>query len=170
MQVRLSVTSQIDLAADAAALRSLPDGLADSLAQTAADYGTPAVLLAATARRGTLSMGRNKLASRLDALPVVRPGDKHAEAEIVAVPRGAWHLVEYGADAHEISNKRRYGRRTASHGMPTPYGVFSKVNHPGTAGTAVWEGAMADAEPVIDDAVQAAFDDAVRAAIPGAEG
>ena len=168
MQVRLSVTSQVDLAADAAALRSLPDGLATSLAQTAADYGTPAVLLAASSRRGTLSMGRNKLASRLDALPVVREGESHAEAEIVAVPRGAWHLVEYGAKAHTISNKRRYGRRTASHGMPTPNGVFSTVKHPGTAGEAVWEGAMADAEPVIHEAVQAAFDDAMTAAVPGA--
>lgn len=159
MQVTLSVTTQGDLAAEAAALRSLAEGMLTSFAQTAADYGTPAVLLAAEDRRGTLSMSQNAQARRLDALPIVRDGETHAEAEIVAVPRGAWHLVEYGAQAHEIDNKRRYRRRTEKHGMPTPYGVFSRIDHPGTAPTGVWDQAMADAEPVIDEAVETAFDD-----------
>lgn len=167
MQVATTVTlSGGDLAADAASLRQLPEGLLTELAQVAVDYGTPAVLLAATTRRGTLSMSNNKQAARLDALPITRDGEEHAEAEIVAVPRGAWALVEYGAKAHTIDNKRGYGGRRAKKGMPTPYGVYSKVEHPGTTGQAVWEGAMADAEPVIDEQVRAAFDarcDAVEA-------
>lgn len=168
MRVGLSVSSRGgDLGADLAALRSLAASLPSELAQVAADYGTPAVLLAARERRGTLSMSNNKKGNRLDALPIVRPGADHAEAEIVATPRGAWHLVEYGAKAHEIKPKRKYGKRRRAGGLPTPYGVFPKVNHPGTAGSPVWEGAMADAEPVIDDAVQAAFDDAVSGAVGG---
>lgn len=163
MRVTMSVAAKGDLGADLAALRSLAASLPSELAQVAADYGTPAVLLAARERRGTLSMSNNAQGQRLDALPIVRPGGDHAEAEIVATPRGVWHLVEYGAKPHEIRPKRKYGKKRpkAAGGLPTPYGVFPKVNHPGTSGRPIWDGAMADAEPVIDDAVQRAFDDAV---------
>lgn len=167
MRVRVTVASVGgDPVADLTGMRELARTLPGRLAQVAADYGTPAVLTAARARRGTLSMSRNKLGSQLDALPIVRDGGEHAEAEIVATPRGAWHLVEYGARPHEIRPKKKRGKRTQQFGgLPTPYGVFAKINHPGTAGTAVWDGAMADAEPVIDQAVTDAFDDAVTSTL-----
>lgn len=170
MHVSTSVTlSGGDLAADAAGLRALPEGLLTELAQVAADYGTPAVLLAARERRGTLSMSNNKKATMLDALPIVRPGEETAEAEIVAVPRGAWHLVEYGAKAHRIDPRRKYGARAASRALNVPpYGIYAAVDHPGTAPNPVWEGAMADAEPVIDEQVQAAWTARIDTAEGGA--
>lgn len=153
-QIRLNVSAPGGLSADAEALRALHTTIASDLAKVADDDGDAAVRSAATAIRGTLSMSNNSQASTLDTLAIQRPGETHAETEIVAVPRGAWHLVEYGARAHTIKPRRRSGRRA----MPTTYGVFSRVHHPGTIGTGVWSQAMEQAEPVIDTAIQAAAD------------
>lgn len=162
MRVGVNVQARRDLSAVPSELRSVADDIVTPLAQAAADYGTPAVLTAARARRGTLSMSRNKRGSQLDALPIVRGGASRAEAEIVAVPRGAWHLVEYGSPPHVITPKRKYGGRRRAGGLPTPYGVRAKVNHPGTAPRPTWEPAMADAEPIIDEAVQRTLDELVQ--------
>lgn len=168
MRTTINLTvSGFDIGADLARFEGLTETIADTLAQVAADYGEPAVLLAAREARGTLSMSNNRQASELDALAIVRPGAAHAEAEIVAVPRGAWHLVEYGAKPHKIKVRPRTGAKS----LRTPGvggGFYDVVNHPGTAGTQAWTRAMEAAEPVIDRAVQEAFDQAVAPDTSGA--
>lgn len=167
MRTSLSLTvTGIDIAADIERVNGLTETLPGTLAQVAADYGEPAVKSAAREARGTLSMSNNRQASELDTLPIVRTGTPHAEAEIVAVPRGAWHLVEYGAKPHKIKTRARSGAKA----LRTPGvggGFYDVVNHPGTAGTGAWSKAMEAAEPVIDAAVQEAFDEAVTAASSG---
>lgn len=162
--MRTSLTLSVegfDIAADIERLTELTGTIANTLAQVASDYGEPAVKTAAREARGTLSMSRNRQASELGTLAIVRPGVEHAETEIVAVPRGAWHLVEYGAKPHKIDTKRGYAGRAKKKALTTSYGLFSNVDHPGTAGTGTWTTAMANAEPIIDLAVQDAFDEAV---------
>lgn len=167
MRTTLNVSSQgFDIASDVERLTGLTETIADTLAQTAADYGEPAVKTAAREIRGTLSMSNNREARELDTLPIVRTGTAHAEAEIVAVPRGAWALVEYGAKPHQIKVKPRGGKEA----MRTPGfggGFYDVVDHPGTAGQQTWTRAMEAAEPVIDDAVIAAFAEAVDAPASG---
>lgn len=104
-QVRLNVSSSGSVL-DAEAARALVTTLATKLAEVASDAGNTAVADAALAARGTLSMSNNKQASTLSTLPIARPGEMHAEAEIVAVPRGAWYLVEYGGKPHKIRGGR----------------------------------------------------------------
>lgn len=181
MLLTLSVTSTgIDPAADIARLVALQRTLPGDLAQVAVDVGVRAVLDGARAARGgSLTMSNNKAArGELDALPIVRGGGGgSAEAEIQAVPRGAWHLANYGARAHEIlpkkrrtrpkgapKPKRRKGKSTGNRqrALNTPYGVFAVVQHPGTAGDRSWERGMEAAESAVDRAVQTAFAFAVE--------
>lgn len=168
MRTSINLTVEgFDIASDIERLTELTETIGDTLAQVASDYGEPAVKLAAREARGTLSMSNNRQASELDTLTIVRPGTPHAETEIVAVPRGAWHLVEYGAKPHKIKVRPRSGAKA----MRTPGvggGFYDAVNHPGTAGQQTWTKAMEAAEPVIDGAVQEAFDAAVNADISGA--
>lgn len=167
--INLSVDG-FDIAADIARLQGLTETLPNTLAQVAADYGEPAVKLAAREARGTLSMSHNKGMrgyGELSTLAIVRPGTPHAEAEIVGVPRGAWSLVEYGARPHQIKIRPR----TKAKAMPTAGvggGFYDAVDHPGTAGTGIWTKAMEAAEPVIDDAVLAAWTQAVQPDASGA--
>lgn len=126
-------------------------GLAD-LPRVIAEEGSvaarQAILDTVAARRGTLSV--SGLAATLDVTTSATSGDGTAQASLRAVPAGAWALVDKGADAH-IERRRR--------GMPTPYGVFSKVNHPGTVGLNVSAPARAAADTAVDqvatDALQA---------------
>lgn len=164
MRTSINVSVEgFDILADIGRVAHLIETLPNTLAQAASDFGEPAVKLAAREARGTLSMSHNKGMrgySQLDVLAIVRPGTPHAETEIVAVPRGAWHLVEYGARAHEIKVRPRSGfQAMGTQGFRR--GAYDKVNHPGTAGTGVWTTAMANAEPVIDEAVQRVFDETV---------
>lgn len=164
MRATINVSVEgFDILADIGRVAHLIETLPDTLAQAASDYGEPAVKLAAREARGTLSMSHNKGMrgyGQLDVLAIVRNGAPHAETEIVAVPRGPWHLVEYGARAHEIKVRPRSGFQA----MGTPgvgSGAYDRVHHPGTAGTGAWTQAMAAAEPVIDEAVQRVFDETV---------
>lgn len=153
-------TDGFDIGSELARLVALSGTIASALAQVAADHGEPAMKLAARESRGTLSMSNNRQASELDTLAIVRPGAEHAEAEIVAVPRGAWHLVEYGAKPHKIKPRSR----SLSKALRTPGvggGFYDTVNHPGTAGIGTWSKAMDKAEPVILDAVTEAWGQAV---------
>lgn len=168
--MRTTINLTVDgfnIASDIQRLTDLSGTIAGTLAQVAADYGEPAVKLAAREARGTLSMSNNRQASELDTLAIVRPGPEHAEAEIVAVPRGVWALVEYGAKAHKIKVRARSGAKA----MRTPGvggGFYDVVNHPGTAGQHTWTKAMEAAEPVIDDAVTEAWAQAVQPDTGGA--
>jgi hypothetical protein len=168
VRTTISLSSDgFDIASDLERLVALTETLPTTLAQVAADYGEPAVKLAARELRGTLSMSNNRQASELDTLPVVRSGSPHAEAEIVAVPRGAWALVEYGAKPHKIKVRPRSGSKS----LRTPGvggGFYDAVDHPGTAGTQLWTRAMGVAEPIIDEAVQDAFERAVAPDTSGA--
>lgn len=168
MRTTINLSSEgFDIASDIERISGLTETLPTTLAQVAADYGEPAVKTAAREARGTLSMSNNRGASELDTLPIVRPGTPHAEAEIVAVPRGAWHLVEYGAKPHAIKVRPRSGAkamRVAGRGT----GFYDAVQHPGTAGQQTWTRAMEAAEPLIDAAVQDAFDQAVSPDTSGA--
>lgn len=155
-----------DIAGDIERIKTVSETICNTLAQVAADYGEPAVKLAAREARGTLSMSNNRQAGELDTLPIVRPGPTHAEAEIVAVPRGAWALVEYGAKPHRIAVRPRTGSKS----LRTPGvggGFYDVVQHPGTAGQQTWTKAMEAAEPVIDQAVIEAAEQAI---VPGEAG
>lgn len=177
MRVTLSVASSGgDPTTEIARLVALSRTLPGELAQVAADVGERVILSEAAAIRGSLSMSNNKQGARLDALPIVRGGGLRAEAEIQAVPRGAWTLANDGAKAHVIRPKKRRavakgaprpkrgkkGKGNRQRALSTPYGVFAVVHHPGTSGDRSWDRAMAAAEPTIDRAVQTAFTFAVE--------
>ena len=175
MRVSLSVASSgANAVAEIARLTALQSTIATRLATVAADVGTEAILDRAAQIRGSLTMSNNAKGRTLDALPIVRGGTSHAEAEIQAVPKGAWHLVEYGAAPHVIRPKKRRakkagapaakrgGKRRKNRALEVPgRGVFAEVDHPGTKPTGTWDRAMVGAEDRIDQAVQDEFDAAV---------
>lgn len=143
----------MDVAAELAdtveALRSLPAAVIDVAGPAAAT----AILDYTSGRRGTLSV--SGLGATLDVSVADRvAGDTSASVRLAASPAGAWGLVDGGASAHSLRRRR---------GMPAfPYGVFSAINHPGTAGLGVWDGASA----AVDSAADAAADEALQG-LPG---
>ena len=174
MRVSLSVASSgANAVAEIARLTALQSTIATRLATVAADVGADAVLDRAAEIRGSLTMSNNAKGRTLDALPIVRGGTSHAEAEIQAVPKGAWHLVEYGAKPHVIMPKKRRakkagapaakrGKRRKNRALSIPgYGEFARVMHPPQKATGTWDRAMVGAEDRIDQAVQDEFDAAV---------
>lgn len=130
------------LATATTTLKAMPAALASAAAEAA----RTGILDATVAARGTLSV--SGLGAVLDA--VVEPpvaSTTSATAAIRGTPAGPWTIVEDGARAHEQRRRR---------GMPTPYGVFSRVEHPGTLGIAVWAGTAGP--DAADEAAQSAVD------------
>lgn len=163
MEIGVTVSSDGGvLSADLAALSAVAAGLPGRLANVAAEAGTPALLLAARELRGSLTMSNNKRGTRLDVLPIVKDDGASAQAELVAVPRGVWHLSEYGGRGpYEIKPRAR----SKAKAVATPYGPRRRVTHPGARGRPVFAAAAARAEEVIDRHVQDAFDSEIAGAI-----
>lgn len=133
-----------ELVATVEALRSMPAAVIDAAGPAAAT----AILDHTSGVRGTLSV--SGLGATLDVLVADRvAGDTSASVRLAATPAGAWGLVDGGARAHSLRRRR---------GMPAPpYGVFSAINHPGTAGLGVWDGASAAVDSATDTAVDNAL-------------
>lgn len=124
-------------------LRELPRTVVDEAAPAARD----AILDDVRGRRGTLSM--SGLGVTLDVHVRTEGGRERAEAHLEATPAGAWTIADDGTRAHHIRGAR---------GMPTPYGVFDAVDHPGARGVRAWDGAVARAERETDEIVDDALD------------
>lgn len=122
-------------------LGNLPRVIAD----TSATAARTAILDSVLGARGTLSF--SGLDATLDVDTTVTVGDTSAQVGVRPTPAGAWAIVDKGARAHPQRRDR---------GMPTPYGVFSRVGHPGVAGLAVAGPARAAADRATDEAAAAA--------------
>lgn len=123
--------------------------IARTIADEGSDAARQAILTTVMQHRGTLSV--SGLGATLDVLTSTRLAtDTASEAAVRAVPANAWGLVDKGARPHTERRRR---------GMPAaPYGIFSKVNHPGTAGLNVAPTARAAADQAVTAVAQGALD------------
>lgn len=64
----------------------------------------------------------------------VRFDVKGHQSTIRAVPPGVWSMLSSGTRPHMIRPRRRRGKRA----LTTPYGLFSRVWHPGSRGKRTW--------------------------------
>lgn len=124
-------------------LRELPRVIVDEAAPAARD----AILEDVRSRRGSLSM--SGLGVTLDVDVQTEAGTERADAHLKATPAGAWTIADDGARAHTIRAPR---------GMPTPYGVFDAVDHPGARGVHAWDGAASRAERETDEIADVALE------------
>lgn len=123
-------------------------GMAGEIVGTGSSAARQAILDTVSSARGTLSV--SGLGATLEVETAVSASQDSAQAAVRAVPANAWALVDKGAQPH--GERVRRGR-----GMPTTYGVFARVRHPGTAGLNI--------APVARRAADAAVDDMARTAL-----
>lgn len=150
--MRVSVTVQAsgtDIAAELDAAQRNVRAVPASLASTVGDAAAEAVLSSVQSERGTLSV--SGLGATLDVTRLTSGGES-AGVTLAGVPRGAWSLVDRGASPHTQRRRR---------GMPTDYGVYSRVRHPGFAGGDYWASATDALAGNLDQTVVEAFQSAV---------
>lgn len=161
-------SSGVDVAGELRALSDVWPSLPGELSQAAADVGAPAVLDAVRVSRGSLTMSNNKrLRGELEILPIVKgAGELSAYAELQAVPRGVWHLVEHGSQLYSQERVGSGRGKNRKKGMPTPYGIKSRVGPRQVRGSGVLTQAMETAEPDVERAVEGRFDELIDGTLP----
>jgi hypothetical protein len=77
-----------------------------------------------------------------------RVGYAMAEAQLSATGKGM-HLLDRPTSGHVIA----VGKKSGAKVMPTPYGFFRTVNHPGTKGKRTFDKGFAKAKPLISKTI-----------------
>lgn len=148
------ITSTGDVSIAVAELQAAADGLR-SVPLTIVEQGSAAartaILDTVRQARGTLSM--SGLGANLDVAVQVSSSEGSAEASLRPTPAGSWAIVDKGAKQHTQRRRR---------GMPTPYGIYSKVNHPGVAGRHIAGPARRAADNATAEAARTAMDQLPR--------
>ncbi len=116
------------------------EALAPRIISEGAPAATQAILDSTAAIRGTLSM--SGFFGDLEIDPEV----EDTRAQLTAYPYLAWLVAENGSGPHRIPS---HGSRK----MPTPYGIFHVVHHPGASGTPVWAAGCEAATTAVDELV-----------------
>lgn len=108
-------------------------------------------------------MSNNKmLRGELEILPIVKDeGSSSASAELQAVPRGVWHLLEHGSRPYSQERLGSGKGKNRRKGLATAHGVKSRVGPRQQRGTGVLTSAMETAEPAVETAIESRFDDLV---------
>lgn len=78
---------------------------------------------------------------------------------------GPWQFIENDTKAHQIPKAR--GRRARKRYAVTPYGVFARVNHPGTKGKHPWRLGVAAGTPRAEREVRSSVTGALARGLRG---
>ncbi len=114
--------------------------LAPRIVAEGAPVATQAILDTTASIRGTLSMSGFFGALEID------PEVEDTRAQLTAYPYLAWLVAENGTKPHRIPGR-------GSTKMPTPYGIYHVVHHPGATGTPVWAAGCEAATTAVDELV-----------------